>query len=89
MKIKLLKNTFASGKMLDKGKVYEVSSVDAKALIQMGKAELVFKKPTKAELKAQDEAAPQADAEAAAQADADAAPQADADAAPQADADQG
>ena len=84
MKIKLLKNTFASGKMLDKGKVYEVSSVDAKALIQMGKAELVLKKPTKTELKAQAEAAA-----AAAQADADAAAQADADAAAQADADQG
>lgn len=39
MKIKVLRNTVASGQDLEAGKVYEVSERDAKILIQMGKAE--------------------------------------------------
>ena len=39
MKIKSLKNTSASGKSLEVGKIYDVSDKDAEILIRMKKAE--------------------------------------------------
>jgi hypothetical protein len=59
MKIRVLRDTFAKGVLLQSGKVVEVSDDDAKLLVAMGKAEHVAaEKSSKAK---KPESAPAAD----------------------------
>ena len=45
MKVKCLKNVFASGNSLEAGQTYDVSESDAELLISMGRAEVYTPKP--------------------------------------------
>ena len=56
MKVKILRNTNASGQSVEKGKEYDISDDDARILIRMGKAEPAKELPAKTKSRAKKDA---------------------------------